>query len=125
MRTPRKFLHFSLVNLSRAKRGISTVIILIAFIANTFGPVPSYAQENRGLSLFLPEPGARVHLSPPENPPILKGIKVHPDNPFRFDFILDQGDSLPLAAREGDLKSQASKLIKYFLASLTIPEKDL
>ena len=58
-----------------------------------------------------------VHLSPPLDPPILKGIKVHPENPFRFDFILDKGDnSLPV---------DASKLIKYFLASLTIPEKDL
>jgi len=79
----------------------------------------------------LPAPGVMVHLSPPLDPPILKGIKVHPDNPFRFDFILDQGDSV--IARSGatkqsqqeQLKTEATKLIKYFLASLTIPEKDL
>ena len=70
----------------------------------------------------LPAPGVMVHLSPAFNPPILKGIKVHPDNPFRFDFILDKGDSL---LGPGQLKDESSKLIKYFLASLTIPEKDL
>ena len=61
-----------------------------------------------------------VHLSPEFNPPILKGIKVHPDNPFRFDFILDVGDG-----SKPPLREESIKLIKYFLASLTIPEKDL
>ncbi len=40
----------------------------------------------------LPKPGEIVHLSPTFYPPVLKGIKVYPDNPFRFDFILDKGD---------------------------------
>jgi len=44
-------------------------------------------------SFLLPAPGVMVRLSPPLDPPILKGIKVHTDNPFRFDFILDKGDS--------------------------------
>src|ERR1019366_427680 len=73
-----------------------------------------------------------------------KGIKVHPDNPFRFEFILDQGDESnrhPEVNRHPDepnrhpersegskqeqLRQESTKLIKYFLASLTIPEKDL
>jgi len=70
----------------------------------------------------LPVPGVMVHLSPPINPPVLKGIKVHPDNPFRFDFILDKGDS---ESNSDQLKDESTRLIKYFLASLTIPEKDL
>ena len=60
-----------------------------------------------------------VPLSPEFNPTILKGIKVHPDNPFRFDFILDKGDGqTPLMA---SLQNESRKLIKYFLASLTVP----
>ena len=70
----------------------------------------------------LPAPGEMVHLSPPLDPPILKGIKVYSDNPFRFDFILDKGD---LPSGHDRLKDESSKMIKYFLASLTIPEKDL
>ena len=70
----------------------------------------------------LPAPGVMAHLSPPLDPPMLKGIKVHPDNPFRFDFILDKGES---QLSNDTLKGESSKLIKYFLTSLTIPEKDL
>ena len=69
----------------------------------------------------MPAPGSMVHLSPLLEPPILKGIKVHPENPFRFEFILDSGED----PQQEQLKNESTKLIKYFLASLTIPEKDL
>jgi len=100
---------------------LCTCIVLSAFMLTSIN-VPGgsvFAQE----SFSLPAPGVRVHLSPEFNPPIFKGIKVHPDNPFRFDFILDKGDSLP--KRMSSPKTEAIKLIKYFLASLTIPENDL
>ncbi len=95
------------------------VLILVSFLmTGIIGPVPSYAQD-----YHLPAPGVMVRLSPEFNPPILKGIKVHPDNPFKFEFIMDLGDgSKPPFS---DMKSESTKLIKYFLASLTIPEKDL
>ena len=72
------------------KKVISLLILLCFFLTSVMGPNPVYAQDFR-----LPAPGVMVHLSPPLNPPILKGIKVHPDNPFRFDFILDQGEYSP------------------------------
>ena len=103
------------------KNFLSIIIIGCFFVSSITGPNPSYADEFR-----LSAPGVMVHLSPEFNPPILKGIKVNPDNPFRFDFILDQGDSLPGRGNvHQDLRVEANKLIKYFLASLTIPEKDL
>src|SRR5580658_661430 len=96
------------------------VLILVSFIiTGIIGPMPAYAQAD---DFRLPAPGVMVHLSPEFDPPILKGIKVHPDNPFRFDFILDKGDS---GLSSDQLKDESAKLIKYFLASLTIPEKDL
>ncbi len=102
--------------------------LIFAFLLNFLGPIPlAQAQE-----FSLPAPGTMVQLSPEFNPPILKGLKVHSDNPFRFEFILDQGDSntvIPgsstvIPAKAG-IQTEATKLIKYFLASLTIPEKDL
>jgi len=94
------------------------ILTLVSFlVTGIVGPMPAYAQD-----YHLPAPGVMVHLSPEFNPPILKGIKVHPDNPFRFDFILDKGDS---QLSNNAIKDESSKLIKYFLASLTIPEKDL
>ncbi|MBF0570566.1 MAG: hypothetical protein HQL12_01720 [Candidatus Omnitrophica bacterium] len=94
------------------------IFILTAFLFNMLGPLPcAQAQDFR-----LPAPGVMVRLSPLFDPLILKGVKIHPDNPFRFDFILDKGDS---QLNNDQLKEQSAKLIKYFLASLTIPEKDL
>ena len=84
------------------------------------GPLPTAMADD----FHLPSPGDMVHLSQALNPPILKGIKVHPDDPFHFEFILDRGDE-GLAPQDPLLKQEAGKLIKYFLASLTIPEKDL
>jgi len=100
---------------------------IFAFLANTFGPLPAAQADD----FRLPAPGVMVRLSPDFNPPILKGIKVHPDNPFRFDFILDHGDEYNRhperseGSQQEQLKIESTKLIKYFLASLTIPEKDL
>ncbi|MBF0511452.1 MAG: hypothetical protein HQL13_03890 [Candidatus Omnitrophica bacterium] len=100
--------------------------LIIIFLIDIFSPGNiAYSEE-----FILPRPGVLVHLSPVSTPPILKGIRVYPDNPFRFDFILGCGDSngnslsLEGRAREGDLKQEATKLIKYFLASITVPEKD-
>ncbi|MBF0489186.1 MAG: hypothetical protein HQL15_01025, partial [Candidatus Omnitrophica bacterium] len=102
-------------------------LILVAFLLNTIAPMCVSAQE-----ISLPKPGVMVHLSPEFNPPVLKGIKVHADNPFRFEFVLDQGDRTSSEAKresnlakEDYLKTESTKLIKYFLASLTTPEKDL
>ncbi len=104
-----------------------TIFILVSFIVTgTIGPIPVSAEVGAysNTPLHLPKPGVMVHLSPPANPAMLKGIKVHPDNPFRFEFIMDAGD--PVGARHAvPLRDDASRLIKYFLASLTIPEHDL
>ncbi len=87
----------------------------IAFAATLIVPIPSRAE------LLLPAPGTLVTLSPAADLPILKGIKVHADNPLKFEFILDNGRETGEVA----LKEQSSKLIKYFLASLTTPEQEM
>ena len=93
-------------------------VILLAFIFNTFGPLPlAQADEFR-----LPAPGGMVQLSPAFSPAVLKGIKLDPKNTFRFHFFVDRGDT---RLSQEELKNESSKLIKYFLASLAIPEKDL
>ncbi len=107
---------------SAMKQSLILFLTFCFFISNLSYPV--YAND-----FTLPKPGVRVHLSPEFNPPVLKGLKVYPDNPFKFDFILDQGDSKLSSpnALVGDpgFTEQANRLIKYFLASLTVPEGDL
>ncbi len=90
-------------------------LILLAFIVN-YWTVPAYAQE-----ISLPAPGTMVHLSPQFTPALLKGIVIHPKDPFKFDFIINRGDK---RLSEAEKKKEYTKLIKYFLASLAIPDED-
>ena len=51
--------------------------------------------------------------------PLLRGIVYNPSDPFKLDMIIDQGDhdSIPMDER--------AKLVRFFLAALTIPENKL
>ena len=75
-------------------------IVLMAFLCNAMGPIP-YAQGNE---FILPAPGELMDISPSFDPPILKGIKVDPNNPFKFEFILDRGDRQPGDMFKSELK---------------------
>ena len=76
----------------------------------------------RAQDMALPPPGQMLALSGAFQPAVLTGIKIFPDDPFRFDFIIDKGDA---PATDTQVKTDSTRLIKYFLASLTVPEKDL
>ena len=99
--------------------------LIFAFLANTFGPIP-VAQADPAFGgageLRLPAPGTMVNLSPAYEPTLIKGLIVHKDNPFLFDFIVDTGHS---GLADDALKKEGDRLVKYFFACLTIPEKDL
>src|SRR4051812_4048522 len=92
------------------------LFLAFAFVLNSFGLMPVHAQE-----LHLPAPGVMVHLSPEFTPAHLVGITIHPDNALQFDFLIHHGDN-PLS--DGQKKEEYNKLVKYFLASLTIPDED-
>jgi broad specificity phosphatase PhoE/ribosomal protein S18 acetylase RimI-like enzyme len=91
-----------------------SLCVIVTFCVQTV--LPAYAQT------VLPQAGVRVDLSPAFDPAVLRGLKVYTDNPFKFDFIVDAGDS---GLGETALKDESTRLIKYFLASLTTPEDDL
>ncbi|MCK5215710.1 MAG: hypothetical protein KAR05_10200, partial [Candidatus Omnitrophica bacterium] len=84
--------------------------------------MPATAEAQTGLSFLLPDPGKMVGLSEPYAPATLQGIKVFPDNPLKMNFIVDPGESGLIS--EG-LKEESTRLIKYFLSTLTIPKEDL
>ncbi len=105
-------------------RKILNIFVIFCFVLTTV-PARSFAAP-----LSLPEPGTMVNLSPAFEPVLIKGIKVHPENPFAFDFIVDTGSDpalrhQDLSSHNSGIRDEAGKLIKYFLASFTIPEKDL
>ena len=102
--------------------------IFFSFIAFTFvfsqiiPPDISYAQVATQSVLHLPIPGSRISLSTVYSPTVIKGITIFPDNPLQFDFIVNIGDD-NLGGEA--FKNEATKLIKYFMASLTIPEDEM
>ena len=99
-------------------RPILIIYIIFCFlITSIIGPCYAYAQD-----FILPAPGKMLALSPAYSPVVLKGIKLDPNDPFRFHFYIDTGNG---STQGRPLREESSKLIKYFLASLTIPEKDL
>jgi len=98
---------------------VSSLIVVACFFLTTLGPLPNAHADS---VLGLPAPGTMVNLSPAYEPVIIKGLTVHKDNPFLFDFIVDVGQD----KMSGEpLKKEGEKLIKYFLASLAIPDKDV
>jgi len=63
-----------------------------------------------------------VSVSSNFEPALIKGLTVHQDNPFLFDFIVDPGQS---KLSKEVLKDESLRMIKYFFAALTIPDKDI
>ena len=96
--------------------------IIVLFLLTAFSMTnlvsPSYAQA----VFHLPEPGEMIGLSEPVTPVLLKGVSLHPEDPLLIDFIVDNGTA--------DLKGQpltdeTTRLVKYFLAGLAVPENEL
>ena len=100
---------------------LRSIVFALTFSLVFCQPI-SYAQQ--ATVLGLPKPGTMVDLSPAYVPVLVKGLRVHPENPILFDFIVDTGNS-GLTSSDQRLRSESEKLIKYFLATLTIPEDDM
>jgi len=101
------------------------IFVVCTLLYSTLLPNQSLAQTgiSTGASILnLPIPGVMVKPTVGFNPTLLVGVKVYPDNPFRFDFIVDTGED---KLQGEELKAESTKLIKYFLASLTVPEDEL
>jgi diguanylate cyclase (GGDEF)-like protein len=105
----------NLYTLSRKILSLSLCLLLI----NISLPIPlAWAQT----PLALPEPGIAVPLSTAYEPALLRGLTIYPDNPLQFEFLVDSGDTF---LRGQALRKQGERLIKYFLAALTIPEEEM
>ena len=101
-------------------RKLIAIIVLTAFIGTSVQS-SVYAQmavENK--APWMPNPGSRLALSPDFNPSILKGITIHPENPLMFDFLIFKGDKV---LSNHEKQDEYKRLIKYFLASLAIPDE--
>jgi len=99
---------------------IQTLVVLVCFACNLGLPSASFAAPQTLLN--LPSPEAMITVSLSYAPTTLKGVKIYPNEPLRFDFVVDTGDA---GLKGQKLIDETTKLVKYFLASLALPEKDL
>ena len=102
--------------------GLARGIVAFLFLLNSIGmPSLAIAQNlTTGAELLLP-----TIVTPSDKafrPPIIQGLTLYPTDPLKFDFIVDLGDK---NLKGQALVKEADRLIKYFMAALTIPEKDL
>lgn len=92
-----------------------TLAALMAVVASVQFSCPSWAQATALSS-------SPVTLTTAYQPAVIKGLTIDPVDPFAFDFLVDGGDD----PRDTEtLKQTSSELIKYFLASLSIPEEHM
>ncbi len=102
----------------RMLRRLISGFVIMTFFFNLSLPPNIFAQGISG----LPAPGTMISTSPAYSPVILIGINLHPENPLQFDFLVNKGDrDFP----EEVMKEEVTKLIRYFLASLTVPEEEM
>ena len=95
--------------------------IILSFLVSII--VGSFSKSTpKSYAAYLPAPTQLIPLSESFNPPVLRGITIYPEDPFLFDFIVDSGQQ---NMSQEELKKASKKLIRHFLASLTIPEEDL
>lgn len=90
-------------------------LITLTFVMSL--PGPASAQ----MASLLPVPGTAVTISPVYIAPTLKGLNIHPENPFLFDFIVSRGDD---KIQGPALKAESEKLVKFFLTAMTIPDTE-
>jgi len=114
------------LSLQKSRAGLAYKVIS-AFVALSFlftiiiPPGGASAQVLQGI-LNLPAPGMMVMTTAAFTPLHVKGLTLYPQNPLQFDFIVDTGNS---GIKGEALKEETRKLVKYFLAALTIPEDEL
>jgi len=112
--------HFQKIRKTFAWR-IFSAFIAFAFSFNYIVP-PVYAQGISPTVMNLPVPGTSVPLTPGFTPARIIGMTLHADNPLMFDFMVDPGET---TLSEQALQDESLTLVKYFLASLTVPAEKL
>ncbi len=104
------------------KRLISSIVCMSFICSNLQYSYADVGARHAVPLLQLPEPGVMVGPSAAFTPLALKGIIVNPQKPLEFQFIVDTGS---VGAASSPNQEEAERLVKYFLAGLTIPEGDL
>ena len=72
-----------------------------------------------GIAYGLPLPNVVLNQSSDYTPPLIKGLRFDPNDPFNISFILDKGQQHAVPEIQ-----EINRLVSYFLAGLTVPDED-
>lgn len=101
---------------------IAVLITVVIVLSLFFTDLLRIKKISASVLPSMPAPTEILHVGVEKDLTILQGIKIYPNEPLKFDFIINEGDS-DLTPQQ--LKTEVDRLIRYFLAALTIPEEDL
>ncbi len=101
-------------------RKITSFLVLVSFILSCVMPPQGFAQTISAVGL-MPQPGTMVTVTPAFTPAYLWGMTIHPNEPFKFDFLVQKGDE---NLGSSEKQAEYTKLIKYFLAALAVPDTE-
>jgi len=102
-------------------RRVASVWVACSFLITSVPFSRAQSIDTTNLPFSLPTPGSRIDLSSAYVPLMLSGLTIHPEDPLRLDFMVSTGNS---HIQQEQIKDASNRLIKYFLACLTIPEND-
>ncbi len=93
-------------------------LVLVSFVFNMILPYGVRAQ----VLPYMSEPGQMIYPGQVYELPRLVGMRFATDNPYEFTFVLNGGN---VTREEKVIRAELAKIHKYFLAALTISEKDI
>ncbi|MCP4652057.1 MAG: hypothetical protein GY858_01555 [Candidatus Omnitrophica bacterium] len=113
--------------LQKRRAGLSfkgvVFFLITAFILSGLAGYISRSSTTYASALpYMPAPTKLINTSAYFEPLTVKGIKLYAQDPFKFDFTIDEGNT---DYTDQDLEKESKRLIKYFLAALTVPEDDI
>ncbi|MEW5895508.1 MAG: hypothetical protein AB1650_07115 [Candidatus Omnitrophota bacterium] len=103
-------------------RKILSVLLSLLLLCGPGYPGSIAGRADAAEDEAMPAPGQILDTGEKYNRPVLKGIKLYPDDPFKLDFIIDRGRE---EISPADMREESVRIIRYFLTALTFPEKDL
>ena len=107
---------------SRFTKKFMTLCVAVMLACQGLLPAQAVAAKDAGSVFGLPQVGAMVRRTSAYAPTLIRGIQFYPDNPLKFNFLIDTGDA-QLTGQS--LEEEANKLVRYFMAALTVPEESM
>jgi len=96
---------------------LPSLFILIVFCFSTLCSYPTFALTAPA-ELVLPPTGKLLPLSSARPYTVLRGMRINPNDPMKFEFVIDKPKDKAVD------KEEFRRLVSYFMAALTIPEQD-